>query len=304
MTKSLVFITAGDPLGIGPEITVNALKTPRIQRACRAVVIGEPSTLYKAGFTDKLATLLPIPACEKLPAAPGPSAEGGRVSFQAVRTGIKLALSRHAPLITAPISKQSWSLAGIPYTGHTDVLRELAGKNGLMSFFSGNLRIALASEHVALHDLRRTLTKARVLRTAHTFINTLKQAGIKQPHILLCAVNPHASDNGKFGTEENAVLAPAVHTLRQNGCWVEGPLPADVAWAQHVRGNCDGLLCMYHDQALLPLKLIARQPIVHYTAGLSIVRTSPTHGTAFDIAGKQKADASSMQAAILFALQH
>lgn len=297
--KPLVLITAGDPAGIGPEITVKALADKRVQQACRAIVIGEPSSLARAGFSQKLGDLLAVETAHPLPRRHAPSRLGGALSFQAVKLGIKLALQKNTPLITAPISKQSWALAGVPFTGHTDLLRQETGQDGLMMFASGSLCCALVTEHVALSHL--PLTPKRVEEKALHFIQALNKLGIKNPTIGLCAVNPHASDNAQFGTEENEILRPALTNLRRRGLRTEGPLPADAAWLAHRDGRYDGLLCMYHDQALLGMKLSAREPIVHLTAGLPFIRTSPAHGTAFDIAGKNKADPQSMVTAILFA---
>ena len=171
-----------------------------------------------------------------------------------------------------------------------------------MMFSSGNLHCALATEHFALAHL--PLTQKRIEEKALRFANALEKLGIKNPKIGLCAVNPHAGDNGRFGTEENEILRPALNRLRRHGLRADGPLPSDAAWLAHQQGIYDGLLCMYHDQALLGLKLAAREPIVHLTAGLPFIRTSPAHGTAFDIAGRNKADPSSMISAILFAAHH
>lgn len=303
MTKPTVLITTGDPFGIGPEITVKALRDKRVQRTCIPLVIGEPTSLYKAGFTDDLAALIPLDMPGKLTGKPRPTVWGGRVSFQAVETGIKLALKTGAALITAPINKQSWALAGVPFTGHTELLRARTQTDGLMMFVSKNIRCALVTEHFAVADLPQLLTKTRVQKSALHFIAALKHLGIKNPHVALCALNPHASDNGAFGTEENRVLTPVVRALQKQGCRVDGPVPADAAWLAHMRGQYDGVLCMYHDQALLGLKLAAQEPAVHITAGLPFLRVSPAHGTAFDIAGQNKADAQGMLSAVLFAIK-
>lgn len=299
--RQTILISAGDPLGIGPEITVKALKNLRVRRACRAVVIGEPSSLHKAGFTDDLAILIPIDLYGNLPHQPQPSKAGGLVSFQAVKTACKLALKTNIPLVTAPISKQSWTLAHVPFTGHTELLRAYTQHDGLMMFVSGKLACGLVTEHFALSHL--PLTQKRVQDAALHFQTALKKIQGHAPHIGVCAVNPHASDNGKFGAEEKKIIIPSLKNLQKKGHF-EGPLPTDAAWLKHTAGYYDGLLCMYHDQALLGLKLAAHEPIVHLTAGLPFIRTSPTHGTAFDIAGKNKADASGMIAAILFAATH
>ena len=300
--KPVVFITAGDPLGVGPEVTVKALQSPLVQHACSPIVIGEPCSLFRAGFTDRLARLISMDSCECLQDAPhGPTEAGGLASFKAVELGCKLAVRTGCSLVTAPISKQSWALGNIPYVGHTELLRERAGKDGLMMFVSGPIRCALVSEHFAIADLPHIITRSRVAGAARHFVQALNRLGIAHPRIGICALNPHAGDNGQFGTEEHAVLEPVIRTLQRKGLHAEGPFPTDSLWAAHAKGKYDGILCMYHDQALLGLKLAAREPIVHITAGLKFLRTSPTHGTAFDIAGKHCADAQSMTAAILFA---
>ncbi|WP_428075413.1 PdxA family dehydrogenase [Candidatus Avelusimicrobium luingense] len=301
MKKPLVLITAGDPLGIGPEITVRALQNLQVRRSCTPVVIGEPTSLLRAGWTDKLGRLIAVESIKKLPTKHAPSRVGGAVSFQAVKLGIKLSLQHHVPLVTAPISKQSWTLADVPFTGHTELLRHATQSDGLMMFVSEHLRCALVTEHFALAHL--PLSKKRVEETALHFCQALKNLGIKTPKIGLCAVNPHAADNGKFGTEENEILRPAIKNLRRKGLKIEGPIASDAAWLAHLKGQYDGLLCTYHDQALLGLKLAAKKPIVHLTAGLPFLRTSPAHGTAFDIAGKKIADPQSMVSAILFAVK-
>ncbi len=300
--KPVVFITAGDPLGIGPEVTVKALENPLVQHACSPIVIGEPCSLFRAGFNDRMARLISMDSCECLQDAPhGPTEAGGVASFKAVELGCKLAARTGCSLVTAPISKQSWALGHIPYVGHTELLRERAGKNGLMMFVSGRIRCALVSEHFAIADLPRIITRARVAGAARHFAQALQRLGIAKPRIGVCALNPHAGDNGQFGNEEHTVIEPALRALCRKGLQLEGPFPADSLWAAHAKGKYDGILCMYHDQALLGLKLAAREPIVHITAGLKFLRTSPTHGTAFDIAGKHCADERSMTSAILFA---
>lgn len=302
--KPLVFISTGDPLGIGPEVTVKALKNPLVQQVCQPVLLGEPCSLARAGFTDRLGRLINMEACECLQDAnPGPTPAGGLISFKALELACQMAGKTGCSLVTAPISKQSWALAGIPYTGHTEFLREKAGKNGLMMFVSGRLRCALVTEHFAIKDVASLLNKHRVFHAAREFIGALEKLNIQNPQIAVCALNPHAGDNGKFGLEEQTCLAPVVKMLNRKTVCAHGPFPADSLWLAHARGRYDGVLCMYHDQALLPLKIAAKEPIVHVTAGLKFTRTSPTHGTAFDIAGKNLADESSMISAILFAAE-
>ncbi len=289
-------------MGIGPEVTVKALKDPHVKKACTPVVIGEPTSLQAAGFTPDLAELIPIESLLPRPSKHEPSKWGGEISFKALQLACKLtAQTPGAALVTAPISKQSWAKAGVKFTGHTEFLREYYGKTALMMFVSGAVRCALVSEHFAMKDLHKILTKERITRAGVDFAAALKRLGIKNPHIALSALNPHGGDAGRFGKEESQTIAPAIAALCKQKIKAEGPYPVDSLWLTHARGNFDGILCMYHDQALLGLKLAAKEPVVHVTAGLDFLRVSPTHGTAFDIAGKNKADAQSMLSAILFA---
>ena len=291
-------------MGIGPEVTVKALRNPHVQRVCTPVVIGDPDSLRTAGWTEKLSALIAVESVRAKPTRRGPSAWGGEISFKALQLACKLAKQgRAAALVTAPISKQSWTLAGVPFTGHTEFLRKYYGKKALMMFVSGHLRCALVSEHFAIKDLPKILTKQRIINAGKDFAAALKKMDIKNPHIGVAALNPHAGDNGKFGDEENKVIAPAIRALRAAHTHTDGPYPIDALWNKHAAGQFDGILCIYHDQALLGLKLAAQEPIVHITAGLNFLRTSPTHGTAFDISGQNKADADSMIAAILFAVK-
>ncbi|MBR3632513.1 MAG: 4-hydroxythreonine-4-phosphate dehydrogenase PdxA [Elusimicrobiaceae bacterium] len=302
MTKPVILISAGDPLGIGPEVTVKALQHPSLRRVCTPIIIGEINSLRAVGWTEKLAPLIALESALPKPHRIGPSAWGGTLSFKAVQLACKLAAQRQAAVVTAPISKQSWALAGVPFTGHTEFLRKYYGPNALMMFVSGKLCCGLVSEHFAIGDLPTLLTRQKIVQAARLLHAALQQRGHKKPLIALSGLNPHNGDNGQFGREEITRILPAVRSLRQEGLSVQGPFPIDSLWTKHLHGQFDGILCMYHDQALLGLKLAAREPIVHITAGLQITRTSPTHGTAFDISGQNKADPSSMIAAILEAV--
>lgn len=303
--KPFLFITAGDPLGIGPEVTVKALQNPRIREVCTPVLIGERDTLLKAGFTPALAQLIDIQSQFKRPSSyqPVPCAWAGDISFRALELAARLtAEDEGSALVTAPINKQSWAKSGVPFTGHTEFLRKYYGKTALMMFVGGAVRCALVSEHFAIKDLHKVITRARIERAGRDLHSALQRLGIKRPHIGVCSLNPHGGDNGRFGQEEGSVILPALKTLQAEKINAEGPYPVDSLWLAHKRGNFDAILCMYHDQALLGLKLATQEPVVHITAGLDFLRVSPTHGTAYDIAGKNKADPSSMQAAILFAV--
>lgn len=301
--KPSIIITAGDPLGIGPEITVKALKSAAVLRACRPFVTGDTAALRKAGWTPGLCPLLPADALGLKLSKPGPTIAGGRASFEAVMSAYKLVKAGlFDALVTAPVSKEAWDLAGAPAPAHTDLFRLLEGREPLMLFSRGEVNAALATEHVAIRDLHQKLTKKLVKQKALLFASALKALGLRNPSIILCALNPHAGDGGVIGREEIDRLDPALAELRAGGMRITGPVPSDAAWAAHLAGKSDGLLCLYHDQALAPLKVApGTGPAVHWTWGLSFPRTSPAHGTAFDIAWKNKADASGMLEAILFA---
>ncbi|MBI4352153.1 MAG: 4-hydroxythreonine-4-phosphate dehydrogenase PdxA [Elusimicrobia bacterium] len=300
--KPLILITAGDPLGIGPEITVKALKSAAVRRACDPLIIGDTRALARAGWTPALCPLLPADAAGRLPAKPGPTAAGGKASLEAVLLAVKLLRSGFFDaLVTAPVSKEAWALAGAPAPAHTDLFRLLEGREPLMLFSRGRVNAALATEHLPLKELSARLTKGLVKEKARLFASALRALGRKDPLISLCALNPHAGDGGVTGREEIRTLRPALAELKKEGLNVSGPLPSDAAWAAHLAGKSDGLLCLYHDQALAPLKVSGGGPAVHWTWGLSFPRTSPAHGTAFDIAGKNKADPAGMAAAVIFA---
>jgi 4-hydroxythreonine-4-phosphate dehydrogenase len=301
--KPQILITAGDPLGIGPEITVKALKSAAGLRA-RSYVIGDTAAMRRAGWTPALCPLLPADAGQLDFKAPRPTKEGGLASLAAVLLAAKLMRTGFFDaLVTAPVSKEAWELAKAPAPAHTDLFRLLEGREPLMLFSRGRVNAALVTEHTAVKDLSKKITKMLVGQKAMLFAGALKALGIKKPSLAVCALNPHAGDGGVIGREEITVLRPALAGLRKQGLNVKGPLPSDAAWADHLAGGSDGLLCLYHDQALAPLKVApGKGPAVHWTWGLPFVRTSPAHGTAFDIAWRNKAGAAGMRAALDFAI--
>ena len=301
--KPFILITAGDPLGIGPEITVKALKSAAVRKACIPFVAGDTAALKRAGWTPSLCPLLPVDARGLNFLKPCPTAAGGEASLKAVLLAAKLVKSGFFDaLVTAPVSKEAWAMAGAPAPAHTDLFRLLERREPLMLFSRGRVNAALVTEHVPLKELSAKLTKELVKTKARLFNSALKALGRKAPLISLCALNPHAGDGGVTGGEEIKTLLPALRDLNKEGMRVNGPWPSDAAWAAHLSGKSDGLLCLYHDQALAPLKVApGKGPAVHWTWGLSFPRTSPAHGTAFDIAWQNKADPAAMKAAIIFA---
>ena len=289
-------------MGIGPEITAKALAS-FASSAGDIVVLGDAAALRAAGFKAGRAAFIPVDAVGLNYKERAPAAAAGLASFKAVELALNLIKAGgFKALITAPISKEAWKLAGIPYTGHTDLFRDFTGREPLMGFSAGKARVALVTEHFSIKSLPSVITSALVKRKAMLFAGALKAAGTREPRITLAAFNPHAGDGGLLGLEERTILEPAVLSLRAAGLDIKGPIPADAAWREHLQGRSDGLLCLYHDQALVPLKIIpGAARAVHWTWGLPFIRTSPAHGTAFDIAGKGLADAASMKEAILLA---
>jgi Pyridoxal phosphate biosynthesis protein len=300
MKTKRIIITAGDPLGIGPQITVKALKKIKAEGA-RFIVLGEAQSLQKYGWNNSLGTLKEIKSSYKKPSKPCASEYGGDISFKALKTAISMMLKGEGDaLVTAPISKEAWAKAGIKFTGHTEVLRRYAKKDGaLMMFTDGKINCALVTEHYAIKDLSAQITKERIIKSVKMFAGVLG----KKAKIGISALNPHAGDGGKLGFEEIRTIKPAIKKLAADGYKVSGPWPCDALWQKHIKGEFDGIVLMYHDVALLGLKLAAKNTPVHITAGLKFLRVSPVHGTAFDIAAGNDADSSGMEAAIRYAVK-
>jgi 4-hydroxythreonine-4-phosphate dehydrogenase len=283
----------GDPRGIGPEITARALAEPV---AAEITVVGAE---------DQIAA---IPASRRIGVGTwglgsGERAEdrarvirAGRLAGHAVEAAVKLALQGEVDaIVTAPAHKHALHLAGFPYPGHTEWLAKLAGDVDVaMMLASPELRVVLVTTHVPFRDVPALLTVDRVMRTGRTVSQALRSWwGIERPRLVVCALNPHAGESGLFGDEEERVLRPAAEALG-----AAGPLPADTVFVRAMRGEFDAVLAPYHDVGMTAIKVAAFGRAVNVTLGLPFPRTSPDHGTALDIAGKGKADASSMRAAI------
>ena len=281
--KPRVAITAGDPAGIGPEIAERAARDARVTAVCEPVVYGPP-----AGESFAAGVL---------------SAEAGRAAYDAILRAVADATSGAvAAIATAPINKEAFRLAGLPWSGHTDLLAHLTGARDVaMMFHSDVLRVVLATIHIALADVPRTLTSALMERTIALTSRELARFDKVAPRIGVAGLNPHAGEHGLFGREDMDAIAPAVDACRRRGIDVKGPFPADTVFVRAQRGEFDVVVACYHDQGLIPVKLVAFGKAVNVTLGLPIVRTSVDHGTAFDIAGTGAADPESMVAAVLLA---
>ena len=284
--RPVIAITAGDPSGIGPEITIKAVRDPRVVQACQPVIYGPhaPDALreFPVGRID--------------PAS-------GRAAYDAVVAATRDALAGQVDaVVTAPINKAAFAAAGLAWRGHTDLLAHLCGARDVaMMFWSERLRVVLATVHVPLKDVPRVLTFDRVLSTISLTVQSLPAFGIAVPRIGVAGLNPHAGEHGLLGTEDEDIVRPAVTKAAAMGMAVSGPFPADTLFVRAARGEFDAVIAAYHDQGLVPVKLLAFGRAVNVTLGLPIVRTSVDHGTAFDIAGKGVADEGSLIEAILLA---
>ncbi len=305
--KPILAFTSGDPGGIGPEVAVRALLSRKVRRACRPVLVGPRKTFWKAGWRPGLAPLIDIGGDQALTRGSAASVlrrKAARISYEAFLHALRLASRKAvAGMVTAPVSKEAWRLAGIRYPDQTALMREETGapRAGMMLLGAG-LRAVLATRHIPLHRACKAVGYKAVKEAAGLARDALRHSlGVPRPVLGLCALNPHAGEGGLIGTEERSRLGPAAVRLRRQGFRIDGPIPADAAWAAHAAGRYDALIALYHDQALIPLKLAAGYGVVNWTIGVGVVRTAPGHGTAMDIAGKGKADPKGMIEAALLA---
>jgi len=314
----------GDPAGIGPEVIAKALARPLLQNVCRSIVIGSLPVMERTIKSLKLKLhVFPVQGHETTSSRKGTvavldpldkplrkftpglaAAETGAASVAYIKKAVELAqLNCIDGMVTAPINKEAMNMAGCRYPGHTELLADLtqATESGMM-IIGGPLRIMFVTTHVAIKELSSLLTQAKIekgIRLAHLALTTL--FGIKRPKIGVAALNPHAGEHGLFGDEEARVILPAARAAQHQGIHASDPLPADTLFGKAANGQYDGIVALYHDQGLIPLKLVAFGSCVNLTVGLPIIRTSVDHGTAFDIVGKGIADPGSLIEAIKLA---
>lgn len=325
--KPIVALTMGDPAGIGPEICLKAAQHPDVRAVCRPVIFGDMAVLNDArGYTHFEGELrsmdanMPPPAqdrdgqhvvvdvvdCANL-AKPIPlgvtSAEGGTASFAYIQSAIKAAREgRVQAVATAPINKYSLKLAHIPHIGHTEIFAEAtASPRHAMMMYSERLTVGLVTCHQSLATVPRDLTKARIIEVGELLHESLLRIRSTAPRIAVLGLNPHAGEHGMLGSEEVAIVEPAVKELKERGINVQGPFPPDTAFTSRMLSNHDAHLCLYHDQGLIPFKMISFEDGVNVTMGLPFPRTSVDHGTAYDIAGQGVAEVGSMIAAVRLA---
>jgi 4-hydroxythreonine-4-phosphate dehydrogenase len=314
----------GDPAGIGPEVALKALAIPAVRRAVRPILVGDPgvwldtSRRLKLGlsYTDAgrsrpgAIVLVPTSALAERLRGPGkPKSKAavaacGDAAHAAIIEAVALVRQGQAAgIVTAPINKAHLVAAGHDYPGHTELLAHLSGDIPVrMMMVGGALRVVLVTIHMALRDVPKMVTEKAVSETITITVEALRERfRIARPRVAVTGLNPHAGEDGLFGDEDVRVIMPAVRRARQRGIDAVGPLAADGVFPYAERGDYDAVVAMYHDQGLAPFKLLHFADGVNCTLGLPFVRTSPDHGTAFDIAGTGKADASSMAAALLLA---
>ena len=325
-SRPIVAITMGDPVGVGPEILLRALEVPELYRLCRPLVVGDRSILSAAQtVVGGNLTIASVGAPEDGTYQFGsidlleasrigfgevpwgrPTLETSRAMVDYIKTAADLALTRrvHA-IVTCPINKLAMQMGGYPWDGHTELLSERTQATSYAMMLAGDrLRVVLVTIHAPLHRVPVLLTQTNVLRTIRmTHFALTTYFGIPHPRLAVAGLNPHAGEGGKFGEEEIKIIQPAVKAAQATGWSVDGPLPPDTVYYNALEGHFDAVVSMYHDQGLIPFKMVHFKDGVNMTLGLPIIRTSVDHGTAYDIAGTGRADAGSLIAAVTMAAE-
>ncbi|PWU16083.1 MAG: 4-hydroxythreonine-4-phosphate dehydrogenase PdxA [Verrucomicrobia bacterium] len=333
-------ISLGDIAGIGPEVTLKALAAEAESKDFRFLILGDVE--HTMGLNRELGLNLPLRACASNELAPRPGASGRRAGTRLspplisvcnplsqplpsgmpagaaaasqaavawIREGAKRCLSGELEaLVTAPVNKAAIIRTGMPFTGQTELLAEMAGCRTVMMLLGHDdrnrwLRVALATTHVPLKRVSESLTQSKIEQTIELAAKACRDLGLPRAKIAVCGLNPHAGEGGALGDEEQTTVIPAVEAARSRGLDVVGPMSADALFYYVFKDDYDAVVAMYHDQGLVPLKMIGFETGVNWTLGLPFIRTSPDHGTAYDIAGQGKANPSSMIAAIELAKQ-
>ncbi len=322
-TTVRVGISIGDVNGIGPEVVIKALSDNRLLLDCTPVIYANPKVIsYHKKTTD--ANDFNFNSCKTADEAKprkvnvvsawnedvsitlGEMNEtGGKYAYLSLEKATEdLAAGKVDVLVTAPISKQAMAKSGFQFPGHTEYLAHLAkSEDALMMMVAGNLRVALVTTHIPLNEVSAKLTREKILQKIREVSQSLiRDFGIGRPRIAVLGLNPHAGENGKMGTEEQEIITPAINQAKNESILAFGPFPADGFFGSEARSTYDAVVAMYHDQGLTAFKALAFDEGVNFTAGLPIVRTSPDHGTAFDIAGQNKASEASTRQAIYLAM--
>jgi 4-hydroxythreonine-4-phosphate dehydrogenase len=321
--KERIAVTMGDPGGIGPEVTVRAACSLEVMEICTPVIVGCADCVLDAAKTAGLSVnvvsigdlsesdpsegkieVLDLWQKARFPRGTA-SPEAGRAVVNYVKKAVELALEGSAKaMVTAPASKESLGLAGFPWRGHTGLLAHLTGADEFaMMFVSDFLKVILGTVHIPLAQVPTVITEELLLRTIGLAHRGLEMIGIEDGRIAVAGLNPHAGESGLLGDEEEKVIAPALRKALDKGYAVSGPYPPDIVFHKALDGAFDIVLSLYHDQGLIPFKMIAFDRGVNMTVGLPVIRTSPCHGTGFDIAWKNRANPSSMIEAVKLAVK-
>lgn len=307
-----IVFTTGDPNGIGPEVTLKAIKTILEKTPCHPIVTG--NRVYLEKLTRDIGLSLPWDQLEIVETAEKEftpnwgrvSEEAGSLAWKSLRAGVQICRERQLPLlVTAPVNKESLRLAGFRFPGQTEFLAEtFQAEHYCMAFFSDFFHLLLATIHIPLSQVPRELNSLDLYQKCQLFWGALKKLE-SSPRVAVCGLNPHASEQGMFGTEEEKIIVPVIKKLQESlgSESFAGPFPPDTIFNHAASGRYSGVVAMYHDQGLIPLKLLAFDKAVNTTLGLPLVRTSPDHGTAFDIAGRFEARPDSMIEAIRWGMR-
>lgn len=308
----------GEPGGIGPEVALRAYEHSRAH--CDAAIVGDPQVIGECAQVLGLEIVIdlvdePVRAMDghvaviETPSAQGyakgkPTPAGGRACAQAIEKAVSLCQAGQSHgIVTAPISKEALKLAGLRWPGHTEMLAELTGTSDYaMMLVGGGLRVVLATIHTSIKNVPGLLNEELILKTIKLAHRACRMLSINTPRIAVAALNPHAGESGMFGEEEVSIITPAIKRAQEVGIAATGPYPPDTVFYRACRGQFDIVVCMYHDQGLIPLKLLGFESGVNVTIGLPFVRTSPDHGTAYDIAWKGQASGTSTIEALELAL--
>jgi len=326
MSKPLIAVTMGDPAGVGPEICLQLLANEEVREIATPVIFGDARLLARCarqtGLQAPPRIVSEIEWAEKCREIDGPavldlfgfdaegfepgkvSAKTGAAGYRYVEKSIEAALAGQvAAVATAPLNKEALHAAGITYPGHTEMFAEkMASERSCMTFYSPEMICSLVTVHIGYQDVVPALTTKRILDVIELTAASVQRVKGKKPRIAVCGLNPHAGEHGLFGRgEEETLIAPAIEAAKAKGITIEGPLPPDTAFIATRRRTVDAYVCMYHDQALIPLKALAFDTAVNTTLGLPVPRTSVDHGTACDIAWQGKANGSSLVEAVKLA---
>ena len=324
--RPLLAVTMGDPAGVGPELCLHLLERPEILDCCVPLIVGDADVLVRVA--DVCGRMLPrcilslaewnggttptepaILDCATLNAGdvcPGEvTAQSGRAAAAYIETAVGAAMQKRVIAVaTAPIHKEALHLAGVAYPGHTEMLAALTGcRRTCMTMASEAFVVSLVTTHVSYAEVPRLLATERIVEVINLSAEAMNRIHGRPPRMVVCALNPHGGEHGLFGDEEERIIVPAIEIASLQGHDVSGPLPPDTAFLEHVRRQTDVYIVMYHDQGLIPFKMLAFDQGVNVTLGLPIVRTSPDHGTAFDIAWKGMASPNSMMQSVLWAVR-